>query len=195
MRPHTRLALLSTLVTSLCSAAELDTLKQQYLACARDAAERRLTHEESATCSQTSERLVQQGFGGDLGRLLAWWRASRTPQSFEQAQEHYDAGRYAQAYAGFAGLADCGHREAARIALQMRQFGPRLYGTSFMAGPQQLQRWRHTLARPEASDLSQACAGADPKAARKASEPGRQSAPPAPPAEPHSEHWRHQGVG
>jgi hypothetical protein len=69
--------------------------------------------------------------------------------SFDEAQARHDAGHYADAYAAFATLADCGHREAARNALQMRQVGPALYGRAFMAGPNQLQRWRrHAAAEP-----------------------------------------------
>lgn len=190
MKLHTCLALVSAMTSSLCSAADLDPLKQRYLACARDAAERRLPLEEATACSQAGDRLLQQGFGGDLSRMLAWWRSARTPPNFEQAQAHYDAGRYAQAYADFAGLADCGHREATRIALQMRQFGPRLYGTSFMAGPQQLQRWRRTLERTATAGGESACDTA-PAEAGKASQPR----PSAAPADPSTEIWRHQGVG
>ena len=190
MKLHARLTLMSTLVTSLCGAADLAPLKQHYLACAREATERRLAPHEAAACSQAGDRLLQQGFGGDLERMLAWWRASRAPLSFEQAQEHYDAGRFVQAYGGFAGLADCGHREAARIALQMRQSGPRLYGTSFMAGPQQLQRWRRTLERTATARSESACSSG-PAEAGKAPQPR----PSAAPADPSTEIWRHQGVG
>ena len=89
-------------------------------------------------------------FGGDFERLLQWWRSARDPSEpartpFEAAQAHYEAGRYAQAYALFAQLADCGHREAARIALQMRRFGPELYGVVFEASPSRLARWQGTL--------------------------------------------------
>lgn len=190
MKRHARLALLPLLAASLCSAADLAPLKQRYLSCARDAAERRLPLEEAAACSQASDLLLQQGFGGDLARMLAWWRSAQAPLTFEQAQAHYDAGRYAQAYAGFAGLADCGHREATRIALQMRQFGPRLYNTSFLAGPQQLQRWRRTLERTATAGGESACDAA-PADAGKASQPR----PSAVPVDPSSEIWRHQGVG
>lgn len=77
------------------------------------------------------------------------------------AQALYDGGQHAQAYSAFATLADCGHREAARIALQMRQAGPALYGRAFMAGPNQLQRWRGTLARPPAAGAEPASGGGE----------------------------------
>lgn len=111
------------------------------------------------------------------------------PSDFERALEHYEAGHWAEAFEGFAALADCGHREAARIALQMRQFGLRLYGRAFMAGPQQLQRWRTIVAR---EGNGAACTGA-PEQARKASRPASSSRLPA--LDPERELWRHQGVG
>lgn len=111
------------------------------------------------------------------------------PSAFERAQEHYEAGHWAEAFEGYATLADCGHREAARIALQMRQFGPRLYGRAFMAGPQQLQRWRTIVTREGGGA---ACTSA-PEQARKASQPASSSRSPA--TDPERELWRHQGVG
>jgi hypothetical protein len=113
------------------------------------------------------------------------------PSSFERALEHYEAGHWADAFEGFATLADCGHREAARIALQMRQFGRHLYGRAFMAGPRQLQRWRALVTR-DGNDGDAACVVA-PDPARKASQPASSSRLPA--TDPERERWRHQGVG
>jgi hypothetical protein len=146
------LGLALAVTTPPCSASDLDLLKQRYLACDRDASQRRLSGGEAAACSEVAERLLRDGFDGDLDRQLQWWRSVRpaaaaTAALFEQGQAHYEAGRYAQAYALFARLADEGHAEAARIALQMRQWGPRLYGTTFTAGPKQLERWRALLPR------------------------------------------------
>ena len=50
------------------------------------------------------------------------------PGALDKAQALYDAGRFDQAYAGFAVLADCGNADAARWALQMRQGGAARYG-------------------------------------------------------------------
>lgn len=61
--------------------------------------------------------------------------------AFEAAQEAYERSQWAAAYDGFAALADRGHAEAARIALQMVRHGPALYGQAFSAGAQRLQRW------------------------------------------------------
>lgn len=113
------------------------------------------------------------------------------PSAFERAQEHYEAGHWAEAFEGFAILADCGHREAARIALQMRQFGPRLYGRAFMAGPRLLQRWR-TIVMSDVDGGELACAGA-PGQARMASQPASSSRSPV--VDPERDLWRHQGVG
>jgi hypothetical protein len=133
------------------SAGELAALERQYLACERTAAAQRLSPGDAAVCSWSAEQVLQHRFGGDHRRMLQWWRtardaaeAARSP--FEAAQAHYEAGRYAQAYALFAELADCGHRDAARIALQMRRFGPELYGEVFEASPSRLARWQGTLA-------------------------------------------------
>lgn len=65
---------------------------------------------------------------------------------FEQARAEYEIGHYPQAYARFAQLADGGHAEAARIALQMRRHGRTLYGSEFTAVPSQIERWARLLA-------------------------------------------------
>lgn len=62
--------------------------------------------------------------------------------SFESALQAYRDNHWRDAFAGFARLADGGHPEAARVALQMWTWGPRLYGVEFGASVQQLDRWR-----------------------------------------------------
>jgi hypothetical protein len=131
--------------------AKFVELEQRYLACSRAAMTQLLSSGEAAQCSVIYERLLSERFGGDFERLLQWSRlahrtddGARTP--FDTAQAHYEAGHYAEAYALFAQLADCGHREAARIALHMRRFGPALYGQPFEASPQRQARWQGTLA-------------------------------------------------
>ena len=62
--------------------------------------------------------------------------------SFENALQAYRDNHWHDAFAAFARLADGGHPEAARVALQMWTWGPRLYGVEFGASPQQLDRWR-----------------------------------------------------
>ncbi len=66
---------------------------------------------------------------------------------FETAMQLYDDCRYAAAYAQLAELADTGHAESARIALLMLRFGRSLYGTQWVASPQQVQRWLDAATR------------------------------------------------
>ena len=62
--------------------------------------------------------------------------------TFEAAQAAYERNQWPQAYAAFAHLADDGHGEAARIALQMWRHGPRLFGQCFQAAPARRDAWR-----------------------------------------------------
>ncbi|MBL8346877.1 MAG: hypothetical protein JNN03_15665 [Rubrivivax sp.] len=105
--------------------------------------------------------------------------------AFEQARAQLERGHYAEAHRRFAQLADCGHREAARIALEMRQFGPQLYRMNFQVGPKQLTRWRALLAAPATL----------PTQAGSHSGLACEAPPPAGSASDEQEYWRHQGVG
>lgn len=49
---------------------------------------------------------------------------------FRAAQAQYEANHWLAAYTGFVRAAALGHCEAARIARQMYQHGPRLYGVA-----------------------------------------------------------------
>ena len=60
---------------------------------------------------------------------------------FAAAQGEYDVGHYAAAFTAFSALADAGHAQSARIALQMLRHGPSLYHVRFTAGPKQMERW------------------------------------------------------
>jgi hypothetical protein len=64
-----------------------------------------------------------------------------TGQTFDNATQAYEHNHWQTAYAGFAALADSGHAESARIALQMRRHGPALYLREFDASAQQLAHW------------------------------------------------------
>jgi hypothetical protein len=132
------------------SDADAVQLERRYLECNRLASTQLLPSGTAGTCSVIAQRLLTQRFGGDFGRLLQWSVTAREPGDdggapFDAAQAHYEAGRFAEAYEAFARLADCGHREAARIALQMHHLGSRLYGVDFAARPQQLMRWQTAL--------------------------------------------------
>lgn len=119
--------------------------------------------------------------------------ASAAPavSNFEQAQQQLERGNYADAHRRFALLADCGHRESARIALQMRQHGPQLYGMNFTVGPKQLARWRALLAAPVAGPAT----ASSTASSAGSGEPACLLPEPSEPHPTHEEHWRHQGVG
>jgi hypothetical protein len=61
--------------------------------------------------------------------------------AFDAAMIAYERNHWHDAYAAFAGLADRGHAEAARIALQMWLRGPLLYRLTFSANTPQVERW------------------------------------------------------
>jgi hypothetical protein len=58
----------------------------------------------------------------------------------------YERCHWANAYAAARSLADQGHAEAARLALQMRRYGPTLFGQAFEASPEATQRWLRVAA-------------------------------------------------
>jgi hypothetical protein len=67
-------------------------------------------------------------------------------QTFDAAMQAYERNHWNVAYAAFTKLADQGHSEAARIALQMVRHGPALYRMSFAANAHQLARWSRVRA-------------------------------------------------
>ena len=62
-------------------------------------------------------------------------------QRFESALVHYERNQWPQAYAALVQLAEFGHPEAARMALAMWRFGPKLFSQDFFATTQQLELW------------------------------------------------------
>lgn len=62
-------------------------------------------------------------------------------QAFDAALAHYERSHWSEAYAALVVLADRGHPQAARMALDMWRFGRRLYGTTFVAAADQVARW------------------------------------------------------
>jgi hypothetical protein len=62
-------------------------------------------------------------------------------ERFHQGMAAYETSHWQIAFERFAALADDGHAEAARIALQMARFGPALYGQRFEATPDRRSRW------------------------------------------------------
>ena len=68
------------------AALTVDELKPMYLDCNRRAGQTLLGAGEAADCSMVAEELKQRGFGGDFGRLLAWWQAQRRADAKPSAQ-------------------------------------------------------------------------------------------------------------
>jgi hypothetical protein len=95
-------------------------------------------------------------FDDHLARWPQDWHTAQLPVDrahtiFEEGMAHYDAGRYREAYRLFKSLADCGHREAARLALQMRRYGPTLFAMPFDATDEQIATWQAALGRAHAA--------------------------------------------
>ena len=61
--------------------------------------------------------------------------------NFDDALAQYEAGRYEQAFAALAKLADEGHCGAARIAREMARFGRQLDAKEFELAPARTERW------------------------------------------------------
>jgi len=59
------------------ASVSVETLKLAYMECDRGATSALLGSAEAANCSQIHEDLKERAFGGDYGRLLAWWHAER----------------------------------------------------------------------------------------------------------------------
>jgi hypothetical protein len=62
-------------------------------------------------------------------------------ERFQQAMAAGETGHRQVAFESFAALADDGHGEAARIAVQRARFGPTLCGQHFAATPDRQSRW------------------------------------------------------
>lgn len=96
--------------------------------------------------------LLPQGAAAELTS------AAEHERAYAAAQAEYEVGHYVAAYTAFAALADAGHAESARIAMQMRRYGPGLYQMRFAAGPQQIGRWTALLScRSAAAASTEAC--------------------------------------
>ena len=62
----------------------------------------------------------------------------------------YEHNHWEQAFALLVRLADQGHPEARRMALQMLRHGPRLYGMAFEVAPGRRQAWTEKPDQPQA---------------------------------------------
>lgn len=74
------------------ASASVEALQRTYLECDRVATNTLLDLASAAHCSMVGEELKHRVFGGDLERLLAWWRANRLTGaeavSDSQARDH-----------------------------------------------------------------------------------------------------------
>jgi hypothetical protein len=52
-------------------------LRELFNACSHASGRTLLDFETAAMCSPGHEALLRQGFGGNFGALLAWWRSQR----------------------------------------------------------------------------------------------------------------------
>lgn len=89
-----------------------------------------------------------------LALLAGPWspaRAGDEGDRFGQALAAYERCHWPQAYALLATLADEGHADAARLALQMVRHGTRLFGQRFEASAIQQARWLGLQPLPEAA--------------------------------------------
>ena len=71
-------------------------------------------------------------------------QTAKTPDdvaTFDAAMVAYERNHWDEAFAALVRLADRGHPEAARMALQMWRFGPKLYQANFSASAVQVERW------------------------------------------------------
>lgn len=75
-------------------------------------------------------------------RTGAATRPASQARRFDQAIGLLESGEWQRAYATLGGLANEGHRPAARMALVLAQRGTVLFGGSFRASARELQRWQ-----------------------------------------------------
>jgi hypothetical protein len=61
---------------------------------------------------------------------------------YEAARASFEGGQQAEAFGHLAALADAGHCDSARLALQLMHAGPEAYMSQFNATPAQVASWR-----------------------------------------------------
>lgn len=83
--------------------------------------------------------------GGVQAQAVAPSTPPTVAQRFDAALEAYERNHWVEAHAPLSALADAGHPEAARMALQMRQYGPALYGRELLASAGQVAQWKRRL--------------------------------------------------
>jgi hypothetical protein len=61
---------------------------------------------------------------------------------YDAARDEYEVGHFDTAFTTFAALADEGHCDAVRMALQMVRYGRSLYATEFKVTQGRVQQWQ-----------------------------------------------------
>ena len=90
--------------------------------------------------SSLVQRMVRLGVARSRGRA-GEATPNQAPSAFDRAIAHFAHGRWKAAFDELVPLADAGHPEAARIAMLMTTRGPRLFGRTFTASPEQRRLW------------------------------------------------------
>jgi hypothetical protein len=67
--------------------------------------------------------------------------AAQQQERFQEAMQAYERNHWSLAFLLLSALADTGHADSARVALQMWHHGPALYRGEFHASARQIQRW------------------------------------------------------
>lgn len=83
-----------------------------------------------------------------LAALLCAPSAFAQTSRYDSARDDYEIGHFDRAFAEFASLADAGHCDAARVALQMVRYGKPLYAIEFKVTPERLERWQRLSGCP-----------------------------------------------
>ena len=78
----------------------------------------------------------------EAGAFRSRRRGDRSSQRFDEAMTLMEDGRWQQAFARLAELADAGHPQAARIAMLYVQRGTSLFGGHFSASARQREFWQ-----------------------------------------------------
>lgn len=110
-----------------------------------------------------------------LAACLCVWSCAAGAQNaeFDAALREYRAARWSAAYGRLIVLANNGHRDAARMALFMYQFGPTLYNTRWDASVEDVEVWTRTAgAWRKPGDPERITAPLQPVASAKATNTG-----------------------
>lgn len=95
----------------------------------------------AALCLAAGLTCAQPGRPHDGAAAAASTSDRESDARFQEAMLAYERNHWSLAFVLLAALADDGHAEAARIALQMQRHGPTLYRSEFGASAERIERW------------------------------------------------------